>query len=71
MSLFDRLQNSKGEKIQKEKDAGAAFMAENKSKEGVVELPNGIQYQVLKDAEGQKPSANSNIKAHYRGALLD
>ncbi len=71
MSLFDKLQNSRNEKVQKEKDAGTAFLAENKSKEGVVELPSGIQYQVLKEGTGPKPSANSNIKAHYRGALLD
>jgi FKBP-type peptidyl-prolyl cis-trans isomerase FklB len=71
MSLFDRLQGARAEKIQKEKDAGAAFMNENKTKEGVVELPNGIQYQVLKEGNGPKPSPNSNIKAHYRGALLD
>ncbi|HEU4901483.1 MAG TPA: FKBP-type peptidyl-prolyl cis-trans isomerase [Flavisolibacter sp.] len=71
MSLFDKLQNSRNEKIQKQKDEGAAFMAENKTKEGVTELPNGIQYQVLKEGNGPKPSPNSNIKAHYRGALLD
>lgn len=71
MSLFDRLQNAKSEKLQKEKEAGQAFMAENKSKEGVIELPNGIQYQILKDAEGPKPSPTSTVKAHYRGALLD
>ena len=71
MSLFDKLQNSRGEKLQKEKDTGTAFMAENKTKEGVVELPNGIQYQILKDADGPKPSPNSTVKAHYRGALLD
>src|SRR5215204_1904022 len=70
MSLFDRLQNAKGDKLQKEKEEGAAFMAENKTKEGVVELPNGIQYQVLKEAEGPKPSPGSTVKAHYRGALL-
>lgn len=71
MSLFDKLQNSRNEKIQKQKDEGAAFMAENKTKVGVTELPNGIQYQVLKEGNGPKPSPNSNIKAHYRGALLD
>ena len=71
MSLFDRLQGAKGEKIKKEKDEGLAFMAENKTKEGVVELPSGIQYQVLKEAEGPKPSLNSMIKAHYRGSLLN
>lgn len=71
MSLFDKLQNSRTEKLQKEKDAGAAFMAENKTKEGITELPSGIQYQILKDADGPKPSPNSRVKAHYRGALLD
>jgi FKBP-type peptidyl-prolyl cis-trans isomerase FklB len=71
MSLFDRLQGARKEKIQQEKDAGAAFMAENKSKEGVTELPNGIQYEVLKEGSGNKPSPGSNIKAHYRGALLN
>ena len=70
MSLFDRLQGARAEKIQKEKDAGTAFLAENKTKDGVVELPSGIQYQVLTEGTGPKPSANSNIKAHYRGALL-
>jgi len=71
MSLFDRLQGAKGEKIKKEKDEGLAFMAENRTKEGVVELPSGIQYQILKEAEGPKPSPNSMVKAHYRGALLN
>lgn len=71
MSLFDKLQNSRNEKVQKQKDEGAAFLAKNKEEEGVTELPNGIQYQILKEANGQKPSASGNIKAHYRGALLD
>jgi FKBP-type peptidyl-prolyl cis-trans isomerase FklB len=71
MSLFDRLQGARSEKIQKEKDAGIAFMAENKKKEGVVELPNGIQYEVLKESNGPKPQPNATIKAHYRGALLN
>ena len=71
MSLFDRLQNNKQEKLQKEKDAGITFMAENKTKEGVQELPEGIQYQVLKEGSGEKPLLNNKVKAHYRGALLD
>ena len=71
MSLFDRLQNNRQEKLQNEKDAGAAFMAENKKNEGVQELESGIQYQILKEGDGAKPSPNSKVKAHYRGALLD
>ena len=43
MGLFDKLQDSRGEKLRKEKEAGAAFMAGNKANEGIKELPNGIQ----------------------------
>lgn len=71
MGLFDRLQSAKNEKLQKEKDEGKAFMQENKSKEGVVELPSGIQYEILKEGTGEKPTLKSTVKAHYRGALLN
>lgn len=71
MGLFDKLQNSRQDKLQNEKDAGIAFMTANKTKEGIVELPNGIQYQILKEGDGPKPSPTSKVKAHYRGALLD
>lgn len=71
MSLFDRLQGAKSEKINAEKEAGAAFLAENKMKEGIVELPSGIQYQVLQEGNGKKPELRSEIKAHYAGRLLN
>lgn len=71
MSLFDRLQSSRQEKIDEEKKAGAAFLAENKKKEGVIELPNGIQYQVLKEGSGEKPKLGDTIKAHYAGRLIN
>ncbi|GAA4330265.1 FKBP-type peptidyl-prolyl cis-trans isomerase [Flaviaesturariibacter amylovorans] len=71
MSLFDRLQGAKSEKINAQKQEGAAFLEENKKKEGVVTLPSGIQYTILKEGTGKQPSANSEIKAHYAGRLLD
>ncbi|RYY97676.1 MAG: FKBP-type peptidyl-prolyl cis-trans isomerase [Chitinophagaceae bacterium] len=71
MSLFDRLQGAKSDKINAQKQEGAAFLAENKKKEGVVELPSGIQYSILKEGTGKQPAANSEIKAHYAGRLLD
>jgi FKBP-type peptidyl-prolyl cis-trans isomerase FklB len=71
MSLQDKLFGFRSEKLNAEKEAGAKFLAENKLKEGVTELPGGIQYQVLKEGQGKQPKPNSNIKAHYRGALLD
>ena len=71
MSLQDKLWGFRSEKLQAEKEAGAKFLAENKTKAGVTELPNGIQYEVLKEGEGKQPKPNSNIKAHYSGSLLN
>jgi FKBP-type peptidyl-prolyl cis-trans isomerase FklB len=70
MSLFDRLQNSRTEKLQAEKDRGAQFLEQNQSKEGV-QLFNGMQYIVLQEGSGAKPAPNATIKAHYAGRLLD
>lgn len=58
-------------KIEAQKTAGAAFMAENISKEGVKELPGGIQYEVIKEGVGAQPDVNATVKAHYKGTLLD
>ena len=53
------------------KAAGEAFLAENAKKEGVVVLPSGLQYQVLKEGNGKKPSATDQVKCHYEGTLID
>ena len=53
------------------KKAGDAFLAANKAKEGVVTLPSGLQYKVLKAGEGKKPAAEDTVVCHYRGTLID
>ena len=53
------------------KAAGESFLAENAKKEGVVVLPSGLQYQVLKESNGKKPSATDQVKCHYEGTLID
>ena len=53
------------------KAAGEKFLAENKSKEGVKTTASGLQYEVLKAAEGPKPVATDSVKVHYQGFLLD
>lgn len=53
------------------KAAGEAFLAENGKKDGVVTLPSGLQYQVLKEGEGKKPSATDQVVCHYEGTLID
>ena len=53
------------------KRAGDAFLAENETKEGVVALPSGLQYKVLKAGDGPKPIETDSVECHYRGTLLD
>ena len=58
-------------KIEAQKEAGAIFLKANKDAEGVVELPSGIQYLVIKEGSGAQPLVSEAVKAHYKGALLD
>jgi len=53
------------------KKQGAAFLAENKTKEGVVTLPSGLQYKILQAGTGPKPTAADTVVCNYRGTLLD
>ena len=53
------------------KKEGEAFLAANKSKQGVVALPSGLQYKVITEGTGQIPKATETVVAHYRGTLLD
>ena len=53
------------------KATGEAFLAENGKKDGVVTLPSGLQYQVLKEGNGKKPSATDQVVCHYEGTLID
>jgi FKBP-type peptidyl-prolyl cis-trans isomerase FklB len=53
------------------KKAGDAYLAENGAKKGVVSLPSGLQYTVLKAGDGKKPAAEDLVEVHYRGRLLD
>jgi FKBP-type peptidyl-prolyl cis-trans isomerase len=57
---------------EKNKTEGAAFLAENKQKAGVVTLPSGLQYKVLKSGDGKaSPKATDTVSTHYKGTLLD
>jgi FKBP-type peptidyl-prolyl cis-trans isomerase FklB len=53
------------------KKVGDAFLAENKKKDGVVTLPSGLQYKILKAGEGKKPTADDTVVCQYRGTLID
>ena len=59
------------EKGKAHKEAGEKYLAENAKKDGVVTLPSGLQYQVLKEGNGKKPSAKDTVMCHYEGTLID
>ena len=74
-----QMQNQVRQKMEsKAKEAGASnkkqgddFLAANKTKEGVVLLPSGLQYKILKEGTGPKPSATDSVVCNYRGTLID
>ena len=53
------------------KKEGAAFLAANKSKDGVVTLPSGLQYKILTQGTGPKPTASDSVVCNYRGTLIN
>ena len=57
-----------GEKNKKE---GEAFLAQNKTQEGVTTLPSGLQYKVVRAGTGKKPKATDSVVTHYKGTLLN
>lgn len=56
---------------QKNKEEGEKFLAENKTKSGVITTESGLQYQVIKEGDGPKPTEKDRVKVHYTGTLLD
>lgn len=59
------------EKLEINKKAGEEFLQINRGRAGVVELPSGLQYQVLKMGDGPKPAATDKVKCHYHGTLIN
>ena len=53
------------------KKTGEAFLAANKTKEGIVTLPSGLQYKIIKEGTAPKPMADDTVLCHYRGTLVD
>src|SRR5437762_9936097 len=56
---------------EKNKQEGEKFLAENKTKPGVITLPSGLQYKVLAEGEGESPKPGDVVKVNYRGTLID
>jgi FKBP-type peptidyl-prolyl cis-trans isomerase FklB len=52
-------------------EEGRRFLAENQSKEGVITTESGLQYQIINEGKGPKPTINTQVKCHYHGTLID
>ena len=71
MNLADRLFRMKNEKAESNLKAGQEFLAANKTKAGVTELASGLQYQILTEGNGPKPTQYNTVTCHYHGTLID
>jgi FKBP-type peptidyl-prolyl cis-trans isomerase FklB len=76
MSAFQEQMRSKqtammAQTAEKNKKEGEAFLAANKAKEGVVALPSGLQYKIVKPGTGPKPTIDDTVVCHYKGTLID
>ena len=66
-----KIQQQRQEAGKAHKEAGEKYLAENAKKDGVITLPSGLQYQVLQEGNGKKPTAKDSVKCHYEGFLID
>ena len=64
-------QNESMKKGAANKAVGDKYLAENKTKAGVVTLPSGLQYSIMKEGTGEKPASTDKVKVHYHGTLID
>lgn len=71
MTIQQKLQEYMSKKNSVVKEEGKKFLAENKKQPGVVELPSGIQYKIITQGTGVKPTLEDTIKVHYQGTRLD
>jgi FKBP-type peptidyl-prolyl cis-trans isomerase FklB len=70
MSVSDRLKALKEEKAAANLSAAEKYLAENATKQGVVVLTSGLQYQILVEGQGEKPALHNIVTCHYHGTLI-
>jgi FKBP-type peptidyl-prolyl cis-trans isomerase FklB len=71
MGIADKLFHMKNEKSLANLKAGQDFLEVNKQKPGIIELPSGLQYEVITEGSGSKPLARDKVTCHYHGTLID
>lgn len=70
MSVSNKLKTMFENKANENLKAGEAFLAENGKKETVVTLPSGLQYEIINQGDGPKPTANNTVTCHYHGTTI-
>jgi FKBP-type peptidyl-prolyl cis-trans isomerase len=70
-AMQEKQMQERTEKAAKAKEEGAKFLAENGKREGVKTTASGLQYEVLSDAQGEKPKASDKVTVHYKGTLIN
>jgi len=58
-------------KVDEQKKAGSEYLEKNGTREGVVTLPSGLQYEILAEGSGEKPTINDQVTTHYHGTTID
>ena len=69
--IQDHFEEMEAKKHQATVDEGKKFLAENAKKDGVVTLPSGLQYKVIKEGTGNIPAASDKVRVNYEGTLID
>lgn len=71
MGIADKLFKMKQEKAATNLKTGEDFLNANKTKPGIVALPSGLQYEVIVQGTGEKPTEFNKVTCHYHGTLID
>jgi len=71
MGIADKLFKMKNEAAAANLKAGQDFLAENGKKAGITTTPSGLQYEVLAEGNGPKPTASDKVTCHYHGTLIN
>lgn len=71
MSISDKLQKLKAEKAAANLKAGLDYLETNKTRPGVTALPSGLQYEIITEGNGPRPTASQTVTCHYHGTVID
>lgn len=71
MGIADKLFQLKNDKAAANLKAGQEYLAANKLKPGITELASGLQYEVISNGDGEKPTAANKVTCHYHGTVID